>query len=144
MCLSYIKIIQINLNKKGEGEGWKKYNDYKGEDLTAVMFQSRGNKLRFNEWLNERQFRCTGHGGGKQLEVDYVHNGKIEKYPYGFHVFLKKGQARCWHHGRSLFKVKFRKIKVTGIQKFSSNNRMFLSEIVIAEEIMILKNNKEA
>ena len=130
MCLEKLARFKTPLNGEGIGVGWKVFHldgrSLRG-DCSKRTVRPRG------KWLNELDFRyVSDKKEGACLTVGFFEDSG--SYPFGWHVFLKKSDAKSWDWGQGVVMVRFRGILSKGYQRTGGDNN---AKIVIAKEIFI-------
>ena len=127
MCLGQLAKFDIPLDKKGVGVGWKIFKKrWRDGKLVGEFYNST--VLLKNRWLDEQDFRMGAFKNKNYKRIE-------SRYPFGWHIFLKRKDAKEWggiegDSSRIILKVKFRRVVATGYQ---GNNRA----IVVAKELLI-------
>jgi len=120
MCLTTIS----KYLKNTEGKGWKVFtkNMYGGCITTTPR--------PTNKWIHENKFRPT-----------YFNTETEPEYGYGFHIFKNKKDAKIWKMTKEVIKqVKYRNATVLGKQNIHRTCRIVSANVIVADEIFIIKN----
>ena len=69
--------------------GWKLFEERKGK-LYSILNPGKKHYL-INRWLKEEDYRSPS-----QKRRKYIHISPRVKYPFGFHIYLSKSEAKAW------------------------------------------------
>ena len=123
MCLTILDDYEVK-----QDYGWKVFWKKEGK-LCADLFPHLPYPV--NRWIKEKDYRALS---GRREYIRFP-NTSI-RYPMGFHIFLKKKDARGWKNwwNERIRKVKFRKIVAKGWQRGM--------KVIVAKEMLIIPEKK--
>ena len=134
MCLA--RLTDFKVSKK---HGWKVFFCLGGS--LHGEFCGTNEERKVNRWLDSDDFLYDENR--EQLICD-----STETYPVGWHIFLRKEDAKIWMK-KSVFKkhlvirkVLFKEIVAKGEQQFFCD-KIILFKVVVAKKIKILPQKKK-
>lgn len=128
MCLDKLARFDVTLDKNKVGVGWKVFRRRWGDGKFIGEYFSSGILPR-RRWLNEKDHRSRFFKNKRYKKIE-------SRYPFGWHVFLKKKDAVSWKGSlarKHVVGVKFRNIVATGYQAQGEK------KTIVAKEILITK-----
>ena len=127
MCLDRLDDYEVK-----QDYGWKMFYLEEGDELFSTNYGDKPYKT--NKWHHEKEYRDKAHKKRKYLLTECPPE---EKYRYGFHIYLKKKDAKelQWFPSEAIQKVRFRNVVAKGWEAEA--------KVIVAKEMLIVPERRK-